>query len=116
MIGMRIGTVIFSGKSGEKYRFEVWPVETRFQPTPAVYFVTRREATAGTYSGAGHEHIYLGHTPDISRPLGTSAQLAWFNANGANCVCVHAAESEERRSAIKRDLEEAAVHYRASNL
>ncbi len=114
---MRIGTVVFSGKSGEKYRFEVWPMETRFKPMAAVYYVTKREAPAGTtFNRAGHEHLFLGHTPDISGPLGTTAQLAWFNANGANCVCVYAAETEERRSAIKRDLEEAAVHYRASNL
>jgi hypothetical protein len=116
MTGMRIGSVVFSGKSGEDYRFEVWPMETRFKPAAAVYFVTKREAPASTFNRAGHEHIFLGHTPDISKPLGTSTQLAWFNASGANCVCVYGAESEERRAAIKKDLEGAAVHYRAANL
>jgi len=91
-------------------------METRFKPVPAVYFVTKREAPASTFNRAAHEHLFLGHTPDISRPLGTTAQLAWFNASGANCVCVYAASSEERRSAIKKDLEGAAVHYRAANL
>jgi hypothetical protein len=113
---MRIGTVVFSGKSGETYRFEVWPMETRFKPMAAVYYVTRREAPAGTFSRSAHEHLFLGHTPDISAPLGTSAQLAWFNAHGANCVCVYAAETEERRAAIKRDLEDARVCYQASAL
>ena len=116
MTAMRIGSVVFSGKSGEEYRFEVWPMETRFKPVPAVYFVTKRGAPSGTFSRSDHEHLYLGHTPDISRPLGTTAQLAWFNAAGANCVCVYAAQSEERRVAIKKDLEDAAVHYRAANL
>ena len=116
MTGMRIGTVVFSGKSGETYRFEVWPMETRFKPMAAVYYVTKREAPGGTFNRSGHEHIFLGHTSDISKPLGTTAQLAWFSASGANCVCVYAAETEERRAAIKRDLEEAAVHYQASNL
>jgi len=110
---MRIGTVVFSGKSGAKYRFEVWPMDTRFKPVAAVYVVTRREVTTGTFSRAGHEQLYLGQTPDISAPLGTEAQLAWFGANGANCVCVYAVESEERGAAIKKDLEEAAVHFKA---
>jgi hypothetical protein len=103
---MRIGSVVFSGKSGEKYRFETWPLETRFKPIGAVYFVTKREAGKGTYNRAGHEHMFLGHTADISGPLGTAAQLEWFDKHGANCVCVYAAESESRRVAIQQDLEE----------
>ena len=110
---MRIGTLVFSGRSGKDYRFEVWPIETRFKPVAAVYIVTKREVTTGTFSRADHEQIFLGHTPDISSPLGPQTQLAWFNAKGANCICVYAAESEERRAAIKKDLEEASAHYKA---
>jgi hypothetical protein len=105
MIGMRIGSVVFNGRSGEKYCFEVWPMETRFKPMAAVYFVTKREAGNGTYNRAGHEHMFLGHTPDISGPLGTDTQLAWFDKHGANCVCVYLAESASRRMAIQQDLE-----------
>jgi len=104
---MRIGSVMFNGRSGEKYCFEVWPVETRFKPAAAVYFVTKRELTAGVFSRAGHEHLYLGQTSDLSGPLGTAAQLAWFDKQGANCVCIYSAESEARRAAIQRDLKEA---------
>jgi hypothetical protein len=107
MSGMRIGSVVFNGRSGEKYCFEVWPVETRFKPAAAVYFVTKRELTAGVFSRAGHEHLYLGQTSDLSGPLGTAAQLAWFDKQGANCVCIYSAESEARRAAIQRDLKEA---------
>ena len=116
MVGMRIGTLVLSGRSGEEYRFEVWPMETRFKPTPAVYVVTRRGVPAGTYSRSDHEQLYIGHTPDISRPLGTQEQLAWFSASGANCVCVYAADSAERRAAIKEDIEGAAVHFQTTVL
>ena len=105
MIGMRIGSVEFNGKSGEKYRFEVWPMETRFKPVAAVYFVTKREVTVGVFNRAGHEHLYLGHTSDLSGPLGTEAQLAWFSTKGANCLCIYSAGSEAQRAAIQRDLE-----------
>jgi len=102
---MRIGTVVFSGKSGEKYRFETWPLSTKFKASAAVYFVTKREVTPGVFNRAGHEHMYLAHTSDLSAPLGTAAQLAWFEKNGANCVCIYSEESEARRAAIQQDLE-----------
>jgi hypothetical protein len=106
MAGMRIGTVVFSGKSGEKYRFEAWSLDTRFKAMPAVYFVTKREVTTSNFTRAGHEHMFLGYTADLSGPLGTAAQLAWFEKHGANCVCVYPAE-EPRGAAIQQDLEEA---------
>jgi hypothetical protein len=102
---MRIGTVVFNGKSGEKYRFEAWPMETRFQPAAAVYFVTKREVAVGTFTRAGHENMFLGQTSDLSAPLGTAAQLAWFEKHGANCVCIYSAENEAQRVAIQKDLE-----------
>jgi hypothetical protein len=110
---VRICHDIFSGKSGEENRFEVWPIATRFKPMAAVYVVTRREVTTGTFQRAEHEQIYLGHTTDISGPLGTQAQLAGFDASGANCVCLYPVESAERRAAIKKDLEDVGVHYRS---
>ena len=102
---MRIGSVVFKGRSGETYRFEVWPMETRFRPAGAVYFVTKREITAGTFTRAGHEHLYLGTTPDLSGPLGTPVELAWLTQHGANCVCLYAAAGEPARTAIQQDLE-----------
>ena len=116
MAGMRIGTLVLSGRSGQDYRFEVWPIGTRFKPMAAVYIVTKREVTTGTFSRAGHEQLYVGQTPDISAPLGTRAQLDSFSASGANCVCVCAVKSEEQRAAIKTDLEEASPHFRPFSL
>lgn len=101
---MRIGSLMFNGRSGESYRFEVWPMETRFRPAAAVYFVTKREVPAGTFNRACHEHLYLGRTSDLSAPLGTAAQLAWFSEHGANCLCIYSAESEPARLAIQEDL------------
>ena len=111
-----MGTLVLSGRSGRDYCFEVWPIGTRFKPAAAVYVVTRREVLAGTFNRAGHEQVYVGQTSDISGPLGTQAQLAAFDASGANCVCVCAVKSEERRAAIQKDLESATVHFRPFSL
>ena len=98
------GGVTFNGKSGEKYYFKAWPLQTRFNPLGAVYFVTKRAFNDKTYRRASHESIYIGQTTDLTSPLAPSLQLACFEKHGANCVCIYLEASEERRLAIAADL------------
>jgi hypothetical protein len=98
------GGITFSGKSGEKYYFKAWPLQTRFNPLGAVYFVTKRAFNDKTYRRASHESIYIGQTTDLTAPLAPPAQLACFDKHGANCVCVYVEAAEERRLAIAQDL------------
>jgi len=100
----QVGSVTFTGKSGEHYRFDVWPVETRFKALAAVYFVTKRTYENATYRRASHESIYIGQTASLADPLGTGAQLTCFTKHGANCICIHLHPSEERRQAVEQDL------------
>ena len=101
---MRQGSVIFSGKSGEEYRFQVWPLETRFKAVAAVYFVTRRAHENNTYRRACHDGIYIGQTENLADSLAAQAQLDRFGKYGANCVCVYLLADEERRIAVEQDL------------
>ncbi len=100
----RVGNVTFTGKSGAQYRFDVWPVATRFRALGGVYFVTRRTYENLTYRRACHESIYIGETVSLADPLGTGAQLTCFEKHGANCVCVLLDDDPARRCAIERDL------------
>lgn len=101
---MKYGNVIFRGKSGQSYRFEAWSLETKFKPLAGVYFVTRRGNEDSNYNRATHEHVYIGHAASLAEPLGNPSQLDLFRKHGANCVCVYAADGEERRIAIEQDL------------
>ena len=101
---MRQGSVIFGGKSGERYHFQVWPLETRFKSVAAVYFVTKRAYDNSTYRRACHDGIYIGQTEDLSGSLAAEAQLERFRKFGANCVCVHLLADEGRRIAVEQDL------------
>lgn len=101
---MKYGNIVFSGKSGEDYRFEAWPLGTRFRSVPGVYFVTRREVEDTNYHRACHENIYIGQTASLAEPLGTPPLIERFSKHGANCICVCAIDSEERRKAIEKDL------------
>lgn len=101
---MRQGSIIFSGKSGEKYHFEVWPLETRFKPVAAVYFVTRRAYDNDSYRRACHDAVYIGQTGDLPGALAAGGELDRFRKFGANCVCVHVLTDEARRMAVEQDL------------
>ena len=101
---MQYPVVTFSGKSGEKYRFQVWSLETRFKPLAAVYFVTKRSQDSSTYKRASHDSIFIGQTANLADPFGTQGQLDCFKKHGANCVCIYVHENEERRIAIEEDL------------
>jgi len=109
----KYGGITFSGNSGEKYYFQVWPLETRFKSVGAVFFVTKREYTGGTFRRMSHERIYIGQTENLADPLATQSQFTCFNKHGANCVCVHLDANQERRLAIERDL--AANHSTSCN-
>lgn len=98
------GGITFNGKSGEKYYFKAWPLQTRFNPLGAVYFVTKRVFSDKNYRRASHESIFIGQTPDLTVPLATPLQLACFEKQGANCICVFVDASEERRLAVAQDL------------
>jgi hypothetical protein len=98
------GGITFNGKSGEKYYFKAWPLQTRFNPLGAVYFVTRRVFNDKTYRRASHESIYIGQTTDLTNPFATQSQLGCFEKHGANCVCLYIDDNEERRIVITQDL------------
>jgi len=101
---MKYGSIIFSGKSGERYRFESWPLETRFKAFAGVYFVTKRSVENKTYSRASHDNIYIGQTANMADPFATQSQFECFKKHGANCVCVCLVESEEQRISMEQDL------------
>ena len=101
---MRYPDITFTGKSGEKYHFQAWSLESRFKPLAAVYFVTKRARDNATYARASHDGIYIGQTANLADPFATESQFECFRKHGANCICIHLLESEERRIAVEEDL------------
>jgi hypothetical protein len=101
---MRYPDITFTGKSGEKYHFQAWSLDTRFKPLAAVYFVTKRARDNTTYSWFSHDGIFIGQTASLAEPFGTASQFECFRKYGANCICILLLESEERRSAVEADL------------
>ena len=101
---MRHSDVVFSGKSGATYRFQVWSLETPFRPISAAYIVTRRAQENGNYNRASHEILYIGETSSLADPFATAADFTCFRKHGANCICIYRVEHEQLRRDAALDL------------
>jgi hypothetical protein len=111
---MKHGVISFTGKSGERYRFDSWSLETRFKALAAVYFVTKRTNERSSSNRAQHDSIYIGQTANLADPFATHSRFDCFAKHGANCVCIHLLENEAQRIAVENDLLE--LHSTHCNL
>lgn len=99
-------TIVFGGAWGQRYRFQVWPLEARFRPVGGVFMVTRRAFNNATFRRASHEVLYIGETSDLSGSLWSVSRLDGFRKQGANCVCVFPTEDPAQRESMVAALTE----------
>jgi hypothetical protein len=94
------GTIVFRGRSGEQYRFQIWPLGTRFKALGAVCLLSKRSHKNRNFAQtASHECIHIGQTADLSA---LSYDASCFK--DADCICVYLSQSEEHRTAVENDL------------
>ena len=99
----KLGTVTFTGVSGAKYEFTVYPWGTSFNKDyGAVYFVTKRTQESG--GGHSHTRLYVGETEDLSTRFDNHHKQDCFDRHNKNCVCVYGEEDEDTRLEIEQDL------------
>lgn len=95
-------TVVFRGQSGQNYRFQVWPVGTRFKPLAGVCLFSKRTYTNRNFAQtASHECLHIGQMPDLSRLSYEAPSL-----KDADCVCLYLATDEAHRLFVEQDLVE----------
>ncbi len=95
-----LGKAKFKSKSGNRYRFKVFPLNTRFRKISGIYLIACRHHS----SQGGHRHkiLYVGNTEDISQPFEKHRKAQDLMRLGANCICVQSDESEESRLGKER--------------
>ncbi len=99
------GIMTFKGKSGDRYGFQAWPMETKFKATGGVYIVTRRAFEDRTFpTKAGHHPLAIGQTDNLATSFITHSERVRLTERGANCICVYAVADEARRIEIEKDL------------
>ena len=92
-----------AGRSGETYKFEVYPKDSSWNEVAAVYLVTKRTIKPDGVGGQ-HENIYVGQTENIKARFASHDKENCFAARQANCVCVLQVSSEQARLAIEADI------------
>ncbi len=98
-----LGAVIFRGRSGTNYRFQVWPLGTKFKRLSAVCLFTKRSFQNRNFaSTASHESIHIGHTEDLS-----TLSYDTRYVEDSDCICVHLVDDLTQRLTVERDLVEA---------
>lgn len=98
----KLADMVIAGASGEKYTFGVYLSDTQWKDIGAVYVVTKRTEKPG--GGGSHTYIYVGQTENLNERHSNHHKADCFKKHGANCICVHVEEDEERRLAIEADL------------
>jgi hypothetical protein len=61
----KIGTLDFTGISGHKYTFNVYPINREHKEKEAVYVVTHRTIKAD--ASVDHELIFIGETDNVKK-------------------------------------------------
>jgi hypothetical protein len=99
---VKVPTATFSGQSGQKYQFFVYPMNQAFKNVGAVYAVSRRyRNNRGGYS---YNIIYLDETSDLATRLEKHNEWDCFARQYANCICSHLDNDRDSRLAKKEDL------------
>jgi hypothetical protein len=98
----KLGTVTFTGVSGNRYEFSAYPWRTSLKKDyGAVYFVTKRNQKS---DGIYHARIYVGQTDDLSTRFDGHHKQPCFDVHNANCICIYGELDEDSRLAIEQDL------------
>ena len=92
-------TVTFTGKSGNRYEFNVYPRETSFKDVGGVYVFS------SVNSQGYHTPLYIGQTRSLEdRRLTYHEKWECAHPLGGDTICTHREDNEARRLRIERDL------------
>lgn len=98
----KIGDRVLKGASGTNYTFHVYPLNTSFEPLPAVYVISKRVSDLA--GGGTHTTLYIGQTGDLSERFDCHHKAPCWERRQANCISVLVEQNEGRRLAIETDL------------
>jgi len=90
--------VNWPGKSGKEYQYQVYPLETSFNPGPANY-IYAKQAEDGSWTP-----MYIAQTRDLHQRLESFEKQDLAVQNGATHIHVHIIEGKAARCDEERDL------------
>ncbi len=99
----KLGTIAFKNQDGHTYDFSIFQMDAEFKPGHGgVYIITGRHDDEKHHHG--HRVIFIGETDDMSVLMADHPSKQEFEAQNANCCCVHATQDAAARSRIAQEL------------
>lgn len=89
----------WTGASGTKYLYDIYPIGTDWDDTPGNYVFAKRSTEPAKWDG-----IYIGETESFKDRLPHHNELPCINRNGATHIHIRTNNSETTRLAEERDL------------
>jgi hypothetical protein len=96
----KLGELTIPGKSGKKYKFDAYPLQTVWTRISAVYIVTHRDVLPD--GGMEHVCIHLGESQNLQEMPPSS--VTTLKGHRANCFCILREDDEVRRRQIIEDI------------
>lgn len=97
----KLSEVTLSGKSGTKFKFNVYPIGEECPNESGIYAFTKREPKGADFN---HHVIYIGMAQSFQKRFYNHHKDDCIDKNGANCICLMAIKDEKQRTAIEDDL------------
>jgi hypothetical protein len=97
--------VVFTGKSGERYRFDVYAIAGKLPAVPGVYVVTRRALDERNFATRGtHRTLAIGEAADVAAAFSGKSEMKTLETHGATSICIRAVLDRPSRARIEQDL------------
>lgn len=96
-----LGSIVWTGKSGTKYTFNVYPI-TEECPDEGGIYVFSKAVQNGT--AINHTAIYIGRAASFANRFYNHHKDDCIDKNGANRICLMQVKSDSERVRIETDL------------
>jgi hypothetical protein len=97
-----LGRVTFKSKTGNRYRFSVFPLSTRLRKLGGIFLIAYRGR--GAEGRSRYKILFVGNTDDFSQPFQMHEKARVLVRMGANCICVQSDPSNGSRQEKEHDL------------
>ncbi len=95
-----VKTIMWSGKSGKKYEYWIYPMTMAFQDDEPGNYIFAKENSPGRFSP-----VYIGETQNLKERLSNHNELPCITRNGGTHIHVHTTPgTESTRKAEEADL------------
>ncbi len=91
-------SVIWRGRSGKEYAYELYTIGQAFNDVGANYIFTR-ETSPGSWRA-----VYIGQTSMLGTRIAQHDKLTCVRREGASHICAHRNDDERNRLVEERDL------------